>query len=208
MHPAYINNRRTVFFLSLSAWCLFSLSFPFSPKPPTSLHYMHLSLCLAGHLWKFRETFRTWSRSLSLPFFSYGRPEKSVNILPCIHVANSLTLEELTVYPLKNACDISSERSSLTRYEVKEGRERRWKRGGSFSKLYVKPTYTAQRDDCFAKEIAFFRTHVGLPIDNTFSPERKKRERASKWTRERVEWEGSKGRRDREIYLLQFRDRN
>lgn len=178
MHPAYINNRRTVFFLSLFAWCLFSLSFSFSPK---TSHFPSLCVSLPLSRGAPLKISRNFPRVLGVapfPFllFFYGRPEKSVNILPCIHVANSLTLEELTVYPLKNACDISSERSSLTRYEVKEGRERRWKGGGSFSKLYVKPTYTAQRDDCFAKEIAFFRTHVGLPIDNTFSPERKKRE--------------------------------
>lgn len=182
MHPAYINNRRTAFF-SLTIRVVFILSFfllfPLNLPLP-------FTICISPAVSRgTSENFEKLSaRGLGVapfPFlvFFYGRPEKSVNILPCIHVANSLTLEELTVYPLKNACDISSERSSLTRYEVKEGRERRWKRGGSFSKLYVKPTYTAQRDDCFAKEIAFFRTHVGLPIDNTFSPERKKRERAS-----------------------------
>lgn len=87
----------------------------------------------------------------------------------------------------------------MTRYEVKEGRERRWKRGGSFSKLYVKPTYTAQRDDCFAKEIAFFRTHVGLPIDNTFSPERKKRERERERASEREKESSEKEAKGGEI---------
>lgn len=50
---------------------------------------------------------RTWSRPSF--FLRCAGKKKSVNILPCIHVAYSVTLEKLTVYPLKNnVYDISS----------------------------------------------------------------------------------------------------
>lgn len=54
------------------------------------------------------------------PLFFKSANKKSVNILPRIHVAYSVTLEKLTVYPLKN--NVHNISSKLRKFD--EGREK------------------------------------------------------------------------------------
>lgn len=124
MHSAYINNQGT-----------FLLFFFFFFRLPSARAGFIHALTARGCLWKFRETFpaRTWSPLIFL-FFLFWRigEKKSVNIFPRIHIAYSVTLEKLTVYPLKNNVYEIFHRSfgSLTRAREGEGE----KEGGNFSK--------------------------------------------------------------------------
>lgn len=92
MHPAYINNRgvHLFFFLLPSRGFIHDLD--------------------AGTPLQISGNFSQRELGVARLFFSGARAKKeSVNILPCIHVAYSVTLEKLTVYPLKNnVYDISS----------------------------------------------------------------------------------------------------
>lgn len=158
MHPAYINNRGTFFSpLFTRAWFILTLGAP---------------------LWKFRETspVQTWSRSSFFPLLSSkAHGQKSVNILPRIHVAYSVTLEKLTVYPLKNNVysDISSKLWEFDEgmRERDRGRKRERKereRERTFFKTRVfKPT-RFKRCDCFAKKIALFFTISRSTIEQEY----------------------------------------
>lgn len=107
MHPAYINNCGIRPFFCPWGQSLFAV---FRARGET-------------HLWKFRGNFPGAKLGVARSFFLRCAGKKSVNILPCIHVAYSVTPEKLTVYPLKNnVYDISSK---LREFDEGAGETRR-----------------------------------------------------------------------------------
>lgn len=109
-------------------------------------------------------------------FSSEQAKKKSVNISPRIHVAYSVTLEKLTVYPLKNNVhDISSKPGGLTRarereresYKRGKGRKRGWK----FLKTRVKPT-RLNETIVSRRKLLFFAISRKPVVDVIFTPGR------------------------------------